>query len=44
MSDHKGAHLLDALPPAETLIADRSYDSRSFREAHTAKGIKALWR
>lgn len=40
MSDHKGARLvLDALPPARTLIADRGYDSAWFREALTAKGI-----
>ncbi len=29
MSDHKGARLiLDALPPASTLIADRGYDQQ----------------
>ena len=40
MSDHKGARLvLDALPPAKTLIADRGYDSSWFREALTEKGI-----
>jgi transposase len=40
MSDHKGARLVvDALPPAATLIADRGYDSRWFRQALTAKGI-----
>ena len=40
MSDHKGARLvLDALPPAKTLIADRGYDSRWFREALVARGI-----
>ena len=40
MSDHKGARIvLDALPPARTLIADRGYDSAWFREALTAKGI-----
>ena len=40
MSDHKGARLvLDALPPAATLIADRGYDSRAFREALLARGI-----
>lgn len=34
MSDHKGARLvLDALPPARCLIADRGYDSAWFREA-----------
>ena len=42
MSDHKGARLvLDALPPAATLIADRGYDSRWFRQALTARGIEA---
>ena len=40
VSDHKGARLvLDVLPRAATLIADRGYDSRFFREALTAKGI-----
>jgi len=41
MSDHKGASLvLDALPPAKALIADRGYDSATFREALLAKGIE----
>ncbi|RDL52941.1 hypothetical protein BLJAPNOD_04106 [Ensifer sp. M14] len=41
MSDHKGARLvLDALPPARALIADRGYDSTPFREALQAKGIE----
>lgn len=41
MSDHKGARLiLDALPPASTLIADRGYDSAWFREALAAKDIE----
>ncbi len=40
MSDHTGARLvLDALPPASTLIADRGYDSNGFREALLEKGI-----
>ena len=40
MSDHRGARLvLDALPRAATLIADRGYDSRWFREALIARGI-----
>ena len=40
MSDHRGARLvLNALPQAPTLIADRGYDSRWFREALTARGI-----
>ena len=43
MSDHKGARLvLDALPPAVTLIADRGYDSTWFREALAAKRHRAL--
>jgi transposase len=34
MSDHKGAPLiLEALPSASALIADRGYDSNWFREA-----------
>lgn len=34
MSDHKGARmLLDALPTASALIADRGYDSNWFRAA-----------
>ena len=34
MSDHKGARLiLDALPPAKALLADRGYDSFSSRAA-----------
>ena len=41
MSDHTGAGLLlDVLPPASSLIADRGYDSNGFREALTEKGIK----
>lgn len=41
MSDHKRARLvLDALLPASTLIADRGYDSRWFRQALTARGIE----
>ena len=41
MSDHKGARLvIDALPPARTLIADRGYDSRWFRDALTARGVE----
>ena len=42
MSDHKGARLvLNALPPARCLIADRGYDSAWFRQALTEKGIVA---
>ena len=41
MSDHRGARLvLDALPPAQTLIGDRGYDSNGFREALAEKGIE----
>ena len=41
MSDHKGARLvLDALPPADHLIADRGYDSAWFREELKARGIE----
>ena len=40
MSDHKGAGLLiDALPPARALIADRGYDSDGFRTALEDLGI-----
>ena len=40
MSDHKGARLvLDALPPATHLIADRCYDSAWFRAELEARGI-----
>ena len=39
MSDHKGARLvLDVLPARSTLIADRGYDSRTFREALVERG------
>ncbi|MDH0913205.1 IS5 family transposase [Rhizobium pusense] len=41
MSDHKGASLMiDALPPAKALIADRGYDSAAFRQALVARGIE----
>jgi transposase len=40
MSDHKGARfILDALPKAASLIADRGYDSNWFRTALIGKGI-----
>ncbi len=40
MSNHKGAALtLDALPPANVLIADRGYDSDAYREALRRKRI-----
>jgi transposase len=39
MSDHKGARLmLDALPKAKALIADRGYDSNWFRNALHSRG------
>ena len=39
-NDHKGARLLiDALPPAKELIADRGYDSDGFRTALQDRGI-----
>ncbi|TCM48701.1 IS4 family transposase [Rhizobium sp. PP-F2F-G48] len=41
MRDHKGARLvLNALPPANVLIADRGYDSTWFRQALVTKGIE----
>jgi len=41
MSDYKGASLIfGALPPAKALIADRGYDSASFRQALAAEGIE----
>lgn len=41
MSDHKGARLiLDRLPAAALLIADRGYDSNRFRAALLGKGIQ----
>jgi len=41
MSDHKGARLvLDALPPADHLIADRGYDSAWFRTELEARRIE----
>ena len=40
MSDHTGIKLLyPHLPAAETLIADKGYDSDEFRDALAAKGI-----
>jgi transposase len=40
MSDHKGAALIyPLLPDAETLIADKGYDSDAFREALAGRGI-----
>ena len=41
MSDHKGARLLlDALPPASSLIADKGYDSNWFRRALDDRAIE----
>ena len=40
MSDYKGAALLmDALPEARELLADRGYDADWFRDALLARGI-----
>ena len=40
MSDHKGADLIyPMLPGAETLIADKGYDSDVLREALVGRGI-----
>ena len=40
MSDYKGAALLiDSLPKARVLLADRGYDGDWFREALREKGI-----
>ena len=41
MSDYKGARLIiDTLPPAKHLLADRGYDADWFREALQGKGIE----
>ena len=41
MSDYKGAALMiDALPKAKALLADRGYDADWFREALRDKGIR----
>ncbi len=40
MSDHRGAGLLiDALPPAKDLIADRGYDNDAYVAAMVGRGI-----
>jgi transposase len=40
MSDYKGAALMiDALPPAKDMLADRGYDADWFRSALLARGI-----
>jgi len=42
MSDYKGAALmLDALPPARTLLGDRGYDAGWFPDALRKRGIAA---
>jgi transposase len=42
MSDHKGARLmLDALPKAKTLIADRGYDNNWFRATLKKRGTES---
>ena len=41
MSDYRGARLIvDVLPPAKQLLADRGYDADWFREALQAKDIE----
>ena len=41
MSDHKGARLiLEVLPPAKALLADRGYDSNWFRAALGKRGCE----
>ena len=41
-SDYRGAALLlNALPPAKVLIADKGYDGNGFRNALTERGITA---
>ena len=40
MNDHKGARLLlDRLPPARELLADRGYDSNHFRDGLFRDGL-----
>ena len=42
MSDYKGAALmLDAIPPAKVLLADRGYDADWLREALVTRGTAA---
>ena len=42
MSDYKGAALMiDALPPARQLLADKGYDADWFRRALAERGIMA---
>jgi transposase len=45
MSDHKGARLiLDALPPAQSLIADRGYDSNWFDKPSSIAAPHSVFR
>ncbi len=40
MNDHKGAALLlEVLPPADTLLGDKGYDSDGLRDALVDRGI-----
>ena len=40
MSDYRGpALMIDALPPAKAMLADRGYDADWFRDALLARGI-----
>lgn len=40
MSDYKGAALMmEAIPPAKDMLADRGYDADWFRDALIARGI-----
>jgi len=42
MSDYKGAALMiDDLPPAKALLADKGYDADWFRQALSARGVTA---
>lgn len=42
MSDYKGAALMiDALPPARTMLGDQGYDADWFRAAHDERGMVA---
>lgn len=41
-SNHRGAEaLIETLPPAKALLADRAYDSRWFREVLAERGMAA---
>jgi len=44
VSDHRGtATVMPVLPQADTLIADRGYDSDGFRAALTKRNITPLY-